>query len=630
VAVVICYAAVTLLLYAPLVGRFHDAVPADPGDPILNTWILWWNARQAPWSVAFWHAPAFAPAPYAFALSESLLGLSAFATPLQWLGASPLQAYNAVFVLTPILNGVAAYGLCRLVTGRRDASFVGGLYFMMAPYRASQLSHVQTLATFYMPLALLGLHAFVQTGRRRWLALLLAATVANGLVSGYHLVYFAVVLGLALAWMVAARHWRATAAVAATLGAALLALLPVLLSYRRVHQLWDLRRGLGEMSVFSADVTSFIAGAPALLWHPFPTLFAKPEADVYPGFAGLVAILLGGLIWVRECGTANVASPAWIRDLRLTLVIVAATAALTAIVAAWRGPLAFEVGPIRISVASLHKPVGAALNAMVVWAALSPRLWASARRGSLVGFYGAIFVAATILMLGPEGQVMGHPFWYKAPFAWLVELPGFDAVRVPARLATIQIMAGAALMALGLAYVSARVGRRSSTLLVLAGSAVVLTEGWVRLPVVTAPAFLPVSPQADLVVELPTRGWTEDVAAMYRGIAHARPVVNGYSGYVPPHYPFLAADLLSGCLESLEALRRGRSLDVVVHTDDRDGPRRLDDVRRQWPQAQETTSGRVVVRHVPANAERAATAYDEPIDLRGYCSASRVGTPGSP
>lgn len=630
-AAVVCFAAVTLLQYAPLLVRAHDSIAADPGDPVLNAWILWWNTQQAPWTAGYWHAPAFAPAPYTFALSESLLGLTVFTTPLHWLGASPLQAYNAIFVLTPILNGCAAYALCRALTGRRDVAFVGGLYFMMAPYRASQLSHVQTLATFYMPVALLCLHTFWRTGRRPWLLGLLAATVANGLVSGYHLVYFAVPLGLTLIWMLAARQWRATAAIASTLVLSLLCLLPVLLPYRRVHQLWDLRRGLGEMSDFSADLTSFLAHAPALWWRPFATAFPKPEADVYPGLLCLVVAVAGGILWLRAPDTREPgASSAWVRWLRLTLLAGAVTAALAGVVAALWGPFVLAWGPITASMASLHKPLGAALTALLLCAASSPRLWASARRGSLAGLYGTMFVAATILMLGPEGQAMGHRFWYKAPFAWLVELPGYDGVRVPARMATIQILAGSVLLALLLAHVYRRVSRRTSIVLTLACAALVLVEGWVRLPVVPAPTPLPVSLHADLVVELPTRGWTEDVAAMYHGTAHARPVVNGYSGYHPPHYPYLAADLLSGCLDSLDALRRGRSLDVVVHTDDADGPRRLEDVTRQWPGAHETRSGPIVIRHVPADRDRATAAYDEPIDLSGFCAASRPEIPTRP
>ena len=96
-------ALLSLALHGPLLPRLSSAIPSDLGDPLLNTWILWWNVQRLPLTEAYWSAPAFAPAPYAFALSETLLGLTWLTTPLQWLGASPLVTYNVMFVLEPVL-----------------------------------------------------------------------------------------------------------------------------------------------------------------------------------------------------------------------------------------------------------------------------------------------------------------------------------------------------------------------------------------------------------------------------------------------------------------------------------------------------------------------------------------------
>jgi hypothetical protein len=40
-------------------------------------------------------------------------------------------------------------------------------------------------------------------------------------------------------------------------------------------------------------------------------------------------------------------------------------------------------------------------------------------------------------------------------------------------------------------------------------------------------------------VELPIGNRDHDLEAMFRGMYHARPVVNGHSGYIAPHYPAL-------------------------------------------------------------------------------------------
>src|SRR5262245_30899556 len=87
------YLALALTLTWPLALHLASVLPHDLGDPVLNTWILWWNAHVVPLSARWWNAPAFWPARGMLALSEHLLGVSLFTTPLQWIGASPTAAY---------------------------------------------------------------------------------------------------------------------------------------------------------------------------------------------------------------------------------------------------------------------------------------------------------------------------------------------------------------------------------------------------------------------------------------------------------------------------------------------------------------------------------------------------------
>src|SRR5207302_6694492 len=66
----------------------------DPGDPLLNTYLIWWNAHAVPFTAAYWNAPFYWPMRDTLALSEHLAGLSPITTPVQLLGGSPLLAYN--------------------------------------------------------------------------------------------------------------------------------------------------------------------------------------------------------------------------------------------------------------------------------------------------------------------------------------------------------------------------------------------------------------------------------------------------------------------------------------------------------------------------------------------------------
>jgi hypothetical protein len=75
------YSALTIALTFPLITHLAGSLPNDPGDPALNTWILWWNAHAMPFTARWWNAPAFYPIHGALAFSENLAGLSLISTP---------------------------------------------------------------------------------------------------------------------------------------------------------------------------------------------------------------------------------------------------------------------------------------------------------------------------------------------------------------------------------------------------------------------------------------------------------------------------------------------------------------------------------------------------------------------
>jgi len=542
----------SLALHRDLLPRITSAVPSDLGDPLLNMWILWWNAWTVPFTAAYWNAPAFAPAPYTLALSETLLGLTWLTTPLQWVGASPVVAYNVLVLATPMLNGLSMYWLCRTLTERCDAAVIGGLAYAFAPYHASQLGHVQTQAMFWMPVALVGLHRYWDTGDRRWLVCLAGATALNGLTCGYFLLYFAVLLGLAIVWLtVAFRSIRKLGEVAAALAAAALALAPVIVVYRRVRSGWNLQRPFFEVDSFGADLLLLGVGYDRLSWWPVSHAESQLPGAFYPQYPGIVIALL-----------------------------VVAAAAI-----------------------ALRRP--------------------RERARRFVGLYAAGAAVAVVLALGPTARIGGEAVWRPAPFAWLMALPGFDATRVPALFGAITALCLAVLAAWAVATLIRGHTPASRALLVAIGVGIV-ADGWAVVPVVDVPPSIRVPLTGDLVVELPRRDHTDDVAAMYRGMAHGRPVVNGYSGYSPPHWALLAVDLDVACYESLDAVRRGRALDVVIWIGT-DRARRMDATfLKRWGGAVREAFAGTIVYHLPREpGAPSARTVDPEIDLSTHCAESR-------
>jgi hypothetical protein len=551
-AVLVCFAAVAVALLFPLFSQFGSAFPHDAGDPVLNTWILWHESRHLPLSHAWWNGPIFYPAPDTLAFSEVLLSLLPLSALVQALTHNPIAAYNAVFVATFPLCGLAMYLLARDLAGRVDAAVVAGLAFMLAPYRAEQLAHVQVLAYFWTPLVLLGLHRYVSQGRRRWLVLFAAAWLAQSLANGYAMFHVSILVILWMVWFV--RPVRRWLPIVTAWGIAALPMVPILLRYETVHWALHLTRDVNEVRRFGIDIGDLLAAPPDLLIWGNRLGLARPETAVFPGITLVVLAMAALYARRREAGASTSESS---RPQRI-LIAVSAVAALVAFSVFIVGP--WRVGPL--SVRDFHKPFSIAVGARLLAFLSGPwtrRMW---RERSLAGFYLLATLAMYLLALGPEPRLLGRPLLYEPPYAWLMRLPGFDTLRVPARFVMVAAICQSVLVAL--AVVRWGNGRRR-TLIVTAIVAGLAVDGWFRLPVAAAPAAgPPASNDVAALIELPLGDPSTDFGAMFRQMAHQKPIVNGFSGYLPPFYVPLERTLRAGRYEVLHEIAPEERLGVVV------------------------------------------------------------------
>jgi len=262
---------VSALVYAVLaavggrlvLAHLASVIVHDSGDPLLTAALLQWNAWTLPLTPAWWQFPIFAPAPDALAFSEHLLGLSVLATPVEWLVRDPLVAANLVTLLTYPLCGVTMFLLVRRLTGSSAAAFLAGLAYAFAPYRAAQQPHLQMLSGFWAPLALLGLHEYVDSGRRRWLALYGAAWLLQALANGYSLYFLSALIALWVVWFVIVpRRWIQLRDITIATLVAAVPLAPTLGTYVVVHARHGFTRSAVEAQAFSADLTSLLCAPP--------------------------------------------------------------------------------------------------------------------------------------------------------------------------------------------------------------------------------------------------------------------------------------------------------------------------------------------------------------------------------
>ena len=156
------YSAFAVLQTWPLIARLGSVLPNDLGDPLLNTWIIWWNAHPLPFTPAWWNAPAFWPSQRPLAFSEVLLGPPPL-TRRAMAGRRAGTIINIAFLLALRCQGSRSRS--RRLTGVRRR-VIGSL--ITGSIHSRRPLPVQVMAS-YRSGGVMG--AQVSTAEKRWLAL---------------------------------------------------------------------------------------------------------------------------------------------------------------------------------------------------------------------------------------------------------------------------------------------------------------------------------------------------------------------------------------------------------------------------------------------------------------------------
>jgi hypothetical protein len=546
------YVAVTIALTLPLWTHIRSAFPHDAGEPVLTSWALWWSTQRLPLTPAWWNAPMFYPIAGAMALSDLLIGLLPISATVQWLTHSPLAAYNVAFLVSFPLCALAAYLLALELTLRPDAALLAGFAFGFAPYRMGQLAHLQVLSYYWAPVALAGLHRYLRSRETKWLVLFAGAWLMQALSNGSSPFQFSVLITLWMVWF--ARPWRTAAPIVAAWLLASVPLVPILLKCRAVLTSLHLVANIEEIKRFGVDLGDVLSAPPDLALWGSRLWPARPETAIFPG----VTVIAVGVCWLVSIRLRRGATSNERRTLdEKVLIGCSAASGVVALSAVLIGPWA--VGPLAVADFRGAFSLAVLLRALAFlrgpWVR---RMW---RERSVAGFYVIAMLAIYLLALGPEPRLFGRPILYQAPYAWLMRLPGFDVLRVPARFVVLAVLCQSVLLALAVTRWSARAPLRAALFALIAAGLV--ADGWVRLPIALAPSPGPEWQDVAAVVEIPPGG-RGDFAAIYRSMSSGFPIVNGYSADYPPHYLPLVYAIRDQQYSALQDVAAGRPLGVAI------------------------------------------------------------------
>ncbi len=556
----------------PWALHLRDAV-GDTGDSYLNTWILWWDYHQTFTDpLNLFHANILYPYRYTLAFSENNYGIALFFFPLYAAGLRPLTVHGVATLAGFALCGYGAFRLARTLTGSRGAAWVAGAAFAFVPYRFHHLPHITYLFAGWMPLLLEALVLYTRAPTRRRAAWLGVAFYMNALTCIHWFVLTLIPLALTGLFLVSRRRlWRArdfwVRAVVA-LGLAAAALLPFLIPYIRVSNLYGLVRGPEEAKFFSAH---FIHWATVdwqnKLWprlggsvSPYTT-----ELALFPGLMPLL-LALAALLFVgaRRGGAASGGrgsagdGPTKYRGwVAYALGAFALACGITALLAFGYGSLSPRLFGVELF--HTHSPrrallLGAA-SLLARWLLVPPRCLRLFKASSLRAVLRAcrpseaVGVGLIWTLVGFAGSFGMNFFFHRLLFNYV---PLFRSIRVPARWAMV-CFAGLSLLAgLGAARLFARLA--AGRLRVFAGTrapkatafalvlALLLFEqreaplALVRGAVDPDPATLRLKATAMRggIVELPAGVGPANYLYTLRAADHERPLVNGVSGFRPP------------------------------------------------------------------------------------------------
>jgi len=525
------FTALTLLKTYPLIKHFGTQLPGGLGDPELVTWILAWGVHALttdPFNL--FNANIFYPVQNTLAFSEHMIAVVPIFAPPYLLTGNPIIAYNMVFFLAFIFSGLSMFFLVHHWTENFWAALLSGCMFAFAPIRFAELGHLQLANFYWAPLVFLFLDRFVWSkrwGDLAWFAVFYWLQMLSSVYLGWMIT---IAVGVyVLYYMVRIDRGLLNRTMipryAAFIVGSLFVLLPFHLPYYAIQQQWGFSTSLQDCIYWAAD--------PLLNYFSPPYLFN----------GAYLALVQSYFPRLRYPDNLQMLFPGFVLG-------------FLAVVGCLSTAESFPADRLR----------------------------------QLQRLFRSVLVVALLLSLGPFLVILGKNTGLPLPYLLFYYLvPGFHAMRVPARFALLAALAASVLAALGFLkaseFLQSRWGRlqrsthRLQCLLALFWIGLFTLElGFNPPPLADIPTgqnvpevyrWLATKQLDGPIVELPLgESFWQALKYMYFSTYHWLPLMNGTSRFLPPTHAQLNSEISSlPSLEAVEILSELGMKGVVIHTD---------------------------------------------------------------
>ncbi len=560
--VLLFYTASYLILFPHNIFRLSlGYLGGSRGDAAIYVWLAKANIDLGI-SILPEHFDAgiFYPFGYSMAYSDNYILPSIVGKIFSFFGANSELSYNLTLILAGVLNGFIAYLLTREIWGKGAAAVYAGFVFMLLPYYGFHRGHPQLQFAFFIPAVFLASIRFINRGT--WLsATMIGFSVCGAFLSAvYYSIYAYILAAVILLAVFYAYGLRKNYRSYITLFIANLPWSIMLLCL--VHPYREVRSAFGAVP-------------PALIKQHSPTILAYLAAPwsnwLWPRFTHHLSHLEGylffGLLPLSLCSGAigeickNVQSAAFSKNvinkyllffgvyiLGAALIFISIDASKQLLyIKAWS--ISF---PFWLVLLFTYSNFSRSLNIED-----APALTCE-NYEKLTLFLLSFFLFASFGFIGSYATYPPLPELYKL----LYYFPGVDALRGISRIALIPILAAIILSARGLDLILKKppilysIRRKYAIIVVIFGlTAVELQSRWDAIPrTLPAPPIyktLESLPGDGAVLSLPIGGYAHDgITSMNRNSLYMRwiepsmhPVVNGFSGKVPPYFYYESEEL---------------------------------------------------------------------------------------